>query len=237
MLPTLPDLERLAREAGQLLRLGYDREHQVDYKGVIDLVTEVDRQSEAFLLGEIQRLFPDHRIVSEEIGVVPGADSDQWYVDPLDGTVNYAHGVPFFCVSIAYARSGTVTLGAVYDPMRDELFTAERGRGAWLNGKPIHASAAQDLQKSVLRRRGATGWLLGIDAQSVGRGRRGADRLRSRRAGHRSGRRSGLHQPTVFPAGSRARSARQNARNPTGSVIFVLLFATFLQLAGLRPMI
>jgi myo-inositol-1(or 4)-monophosphatase len=150
MLPTLPDLERLAREAGQLLRLGYDREHQVDYKGVIDLVTEVDHQSEAFLLGEIQSLFPDHRIVSEEIGVVPGADSDQWYVDPLDGTVNYAHGVPFFCVSIAYARRGTVTLGAVYDPMRDELFTAERGRGAWLNGKPIHASAAQDLQKSLL---------------------------------------------------------------------------------------
>lgn len=150
MQPTLPDLERLARAAGNLLRLGYEREHQVDYKGEIDLVTEVDRQSEAFLLGEIKRLFPGHQIVSEEIGVVPGAEGDRWYVDPLDGTVNYAHGVPIFCVSLAYARRGTVVLGAVYDPLRDELFTAERGRGAWRNGRPIHASAAADLQKSLL---------------------------------------------------------------------------------------
>ena len=150
MQPTLPDLERLARAAGEFLRLGYEHEHQVDYKGVIDLVTEVDRQSEAFLLGEIQSLFPGHRIVSEEIGVVPGRDGDQWFVDPLDGTVNYAHGIPIFCVSIAYARLGTVTLGVVYDPMRDELFSAERGRGARLNGKPIHASGVEELQRSLL---------------------------------------------------------------------------------------
>ena len=101
MQPKLSDLERLARQAGEFLRRGYEQEHQVDYKGAIDLVTEVDHQSEAFLLGEIQRLFPGHQIVSEEIGLVPGRAGDQWYVDPLDGTVNYAHGVPFFSVSIA----------------------------------------------------------------------------------------------------------------------------------------
>jgi myo-inositol-1(or 4)-monophosphatase len=150
MTPTLPDLERLARKAGEILRAGYAREHQVDYKGVIDLVTEVDHQSEAFLLAEIQRDFPGHRIVSEEFGVVPGQAGEQWLVDPLDGTVNYAHGVPFFTVSIAYAQDGRVRLGVVYEPLRDELFSAERGRGAHLNGQPLHPSAAKELDKSLL---------------------------------------------------------------------------------------
>src|SRR5512136_1107717 len=100
MTPTLKDLESLARRAGEILRAGYEGTHEVRYKGKIDLVTEVDHQSEAFLLGEIGRDFPGHQIVSEEIGLVPGAEDCQWYIDPLDGTVNYAHGVPFFCVSI-----------------------------------------------------------------------------------------------------------------------------------------
>jgi len=146
----LPDLERLARQAGELLRLGYEQKHQVDYKDVIDLVTEVDRQSEAFLLGEIQRLFPGHQIVSEEIGLVPGNEIDQWYVDPLDGTVNYAHGIPIFTVSIAYARNGVVLLGVVYDPMRDELFAAERGQGARCNGRKLQVSQVTEFQRSLL---------------------------------------------------------------------------------------
>jgi len=150
MKPALSDLERLARQAGELLRLGYEHEHQVDYKDVIDLVTEVDRQSEAFLLGEIQRLFPGHQIVSEEIGLVPGREVDQWYVDPLDGTVNYAHGIPIFTVSIAYARDGVVTLGVVYDPMRDELFAAERGQGVWCNGRSLQVSRVTEFQRSLL---------------------------------------------------------------------------------------
>ncbi len=150
MKPALSDLERLARQAGGLLRLGYEREHQVEYKDVIDLVTEVDHQSEALLLGDIQRLFPGHRIVSEEIGLVPGREVDQWYVDPLDGTVNYAHGIPFFTVSIAYARNGVVTLGVVYDPMRDELFAAERGQGAWCNGRRLQVSPVTEFQRSLL---------------------------------------------------------------------------------------
>jgi myo-inositol-1(or 4)-monophosphatase len=150
MIPSLSDLESLARRAGDILRAGYEREHQVDYKGVIDLVTEVDRQSEAFLLGEIRRLFPDHQIVSEEIGLVPGSEGHQWYVDPLDGTVNYAHGIPIFSVSIAYARGGTMMLGAVYDPLRDEMFSAEKGSGASLNGRRLQVSRVEELRRSLL---------------------------------------------------------------------------------------
>ena len=150
MPPTLSDLERLARHAGEILRLGYDQEHTVNYKGVIDLVTEVDHQSEEYLLGEIKRLFPGHQIVSEEAGLVPGRAGEEWLVDPLDGTVNYAHGIPIFSVSIAYAHNAQVTLAVVYDPMRDELFTAERGRGSWMNGKSLHVSTASELQRSLL---------------------------------------------------------------------------------------
>lgn len=150
MKPTLSYIENLARKAGAILRDGYSKEHQVDYKGVIDLVTEVDRQSEAFLLGEVQRDFPSHHIFSEESGVIQGNVGHVWYIDPLDGTVNYAHQVPIFCVSIAYASNGALALGAVYDPMRDEMFLAERGKGATLNGKPIGVSTATELQKSLL---------------------------------------------------------------------------------------
>jgi myo-inositol-1(or 4)-monophosphatase len=150
MPPKLSDLECLARQAGELLRLGYGQEHQIEYKDVIDLVTEVDHQSEALLLGGIQRLFPGHQIISEEIGLLPGRAGDHWYVDPLDGTVNYAHGIPFFSVSIAYARDGVITLGVVYDPMRDELFAAERGQGACCNGRSLHASPVTEFQHSLL---------------------------------------------------------------------------------------
>jgi len=147
--PTLAYLERLARQAGQILRAGYQQEHQVDYKSVIDPVTEVDRQSEDYILDEIRKDFPDHHILAEESGGTRG-DGHQWYIDPLDGTVNYAHNVPFFSVSIAYASNGSLSLAAVYDPMRDELFTAAREKGAHLNGSPLHVSTVTDLQKSLL---------------------------------------------------------------------------------------
>ena len=122
----------------------------MDYKGAIDLVTEVDHQSEQLLLGEIQRLFPGHRIISEEIGLVAGRPGDQWYVDPLDGTVNYAHGIPVFTISIAYAHDGVVNLGVVYDPMRDEMFAAERGEGARMNGRILQVSQVMELSRSLL---------------------------------------------------------------------------------------
>ena len=148
--PNLPELETLAERAGEILRDGYSKEHKVSFKGVIDLVTEVDRASEDFLLGEINRRWNGSYILSEESGVTPGNLEHAWYVDPLDGTVNYAHSIPMFSVSIAYAHKGMMTLGVVYDPLRNEMFSAERGKGATLNGVPIHASQVTDLQKSLL---------------------------------------------------------------------------------------
>jgi myo-inositol-1(or 4)-monophosphatase len=148
--PTLADLERMARQAGQILYNGYEKDHQVDYKGVIDLVTEIDHQSEDFIIGEVQRLFPDHHILAEESGALDGIGEHLWLIDPLDGTVNYAHGVPVFCVSIAYAHQKQVALAAVYDPLRDELFTAERGKGSWLNGHRLQVSKVEELQRSLL---------------------------------------------------------------------------------------
>ena len=150
MKPTLSDLERLAREAGSILRNSYNKEHTVHYKGVIDPVTEADHASEAFLIGEIQSHFPGSHILAEESGSIQGSNEDIWYIDPLDGTVNYAHHVPIFCVSIALAVKGVLTLGAIYDPMRDEMFTAEKGKGAFLNGKKLQVSNTNELGKSLL---------------------------------------------------------------------------------------
>lgn len=156
MKPTLIDLENLARQAGEILRSGYEARPgmtnhlEVDYKGTIDLVTDIDYQSEKYLIENIKQRFPDHRIVSEESGVNQGGDCCIWYIDPIDGTVNFAHGIPFFSISIAYADQGKMALGVVFDPMRDECFSAEKGRGAWLNGKPIRPSAARELDHSLL---------------------------------------------------------------------------------------
>src|SRR5688572_24829732 len=158
MKPTLAYVENLARQAGAILRAGYDQEHQVDYKGLIDLVTEVDHQSEEFLLGEVRRDFSDHHVFSEESGIIQGNTEHIWFIDPIDGTVNYAHHIPIFCVSIAYAfradasspLSACLSLGAVYDPMRDEMFLAERGKGASLNGRALRSSAVTELQRSLL---------------------------------------------------------------------------------------
>ena len=150
MKPKLRDIELLARQAGVILRSSYGRDLQVRHKGLIDLVTEVDQRSEAFLLGEVQRRYPGQRIISEETGGAPGSDENIWYIDPLDGTVNYAHGIPIFAVSIAYAEEGKMRMGVVYDPMRDECFSAERGQGAYLNGQPICPAEATDLDNSLL---------------------------------------------------------------------------------------
>lgn len=154
--PTLNEMEYLARSAGEILRQGFVRRPgienrlQVDYKGEIDLVTEIDYRSEAFLLGEIRRRYPDHYIVSEESGETRGDGCCRWYVDPLDGTVNFAHGVPIFTVSIAYSQGDLLQLGVVYDPIQDECFCARRGEGAWLNSHPIRVSGAVDLNQSLL---------------------------------------------------------------------------------------
>ncbi len=147
--PTLSELETLARAAGQILRDGYEKDHDIHYKGVIDLVTEIDHKSEAYLLGEIQTRWPESLIFAEESGE-SGQGELVWYIDPLDGTVNYAHGVPVFCVSIACAWNGQVQLGIVYDPMRDEMFAAERGKGATMNGRPIRVTNITELGRALL---------------------------------------------------------------------------------------
>jgi myo-inositol-1(or 4)-monophosphatase len=149
--PTLEEMKSWARQAGAILREGYGKKHQVDHKGVIDLVTEMDRRSETFLVEKIRSQFPEHRIVTEESGLLDGQKDHSWYVDPLDGTVNYAHDVPIFSVSIAYAEGGKSKLGVVYDPMRDELFSAEQGKGAWLNdSEQLHVSTPTELDNCLL---------------------------------------------------------------------------------------
>ena len=150
MQPTLADLESLARAAGDILRAGFGQNHQVRYKGAIDLVTETDHLSETYLLGQVQSRFPGQRVIAEESGELSGSECCQWFIDPLDGTVNFAHGVPIFSVSLAYAEDGVVRLGAVYDPIQDECFSAELGKGARLNGQPIQVSSTPDLNHSLL---------------------------------------------------------------------------------------
>lgn len=148
--PTLTDLENLARTAGNILREGYYSAFQIDYKGSINLVTEVDYRSETYLLEQIRTHYPQDHIVTEESGKHSGTNHRRWYIDPLDGTVNFAHRIPFFCVSIACEINGELELGVVYEPLRDECFTAQRGRGAWLNGQSIHTATTADLDHSLL---------------------------------------------------------------------------------------
>ncbi len=150
MQPDLFEIEAWARQAGDILRQSYGKQHQIDRKGQVDLVTEVDRRSEEFLLGQIRARFADHTIIAEESGLLNGNGHQTWYIDPLDGTTNYAHGLPLFAVSLAYAEDKQVRLGVVYDPSSDTCFCAERGRGAWRNGQPIHVSGNATLLDSLL---------------------------------------------------------------------------------------
>jgi myo-inositol-1(or 4)-monophosphatase len=156
MIPARNEIENLARRAGRLARAGFSSRPgfgqglEVEYKGVIDLVTEVDRRSEETILGEIKSRYPEDRILAEESGAKPGEACCVWFVDPLDGTINFAHGIPIYSISIAYQRDGLMQIGVVYDPERDECFSAELGQGAWLNGEPIKVSSTQELDQSLL---------------------------------------------------------------------------------------
>lgn len=150
MIPTLIELIELARQAGNILRRDFNLHLRVDHKGLIDLVSEADHQSEQFLLNYLRQQYGGDRIVAEESGELAGNPDRSWFIDPLDGTVNYVHGLPIYSISIAYAEHGQLKLGVVYDPMRDELFSAEAGSGAWLNGEPIHPARASDLDHCLL---------------------------------------------------------------------------------------
>ncbi|MBL8183292.1 MAG: inositol monophosphatase [Blastocatellia bacterium] len=142
-----------ARDAGRVLLEKFGRIETITKKGDINLVTEADLASEALIIERIRSHFPRHAILAEESGeaIVIGSDSEfKWIIDPLDGTTNYAHGYPCFCVTIALEHNGEIVSGVTYDPTRDELFAAEKGRGATLNGKPIRVSATAELGNALL---------------------------------------------------------------------------------------
>jgi len=139
-----------ARAAGAMQKERLWGEHQVSYKGEVDLVTEVDRGCEELIVNAIKEVFPDHSFLAEEDQYPPGSAPYKWIIDPLDGTTNYAHGFPWFCVSIALEHDGRVLLGVIYHCMMDELFTAVAGGGARLNGTPISVSARTPLRNSLI---------------------------------------------------------------------------------------
>lgn len=139
-----------ARAAGKLLCEAYDQPRQITYKGVVDLVTQADRDAETIIIQSLKAAFPDHNILSEESGTVAGTNGYKWIIDPLDGTTNFAHGFPVFAVSIALHGPDGLVVGVVYDPMRDECFSAASGEGAWLNGKPIQPSAVDQLEAALV---------------------------------------------------------------------------------------
>ena len=143
-------VERIARQAGAVLMNGYGNVRHIRQKGVIDLVTEFDKKSEELIISFIQQEFPDHSILAEESGRHETISEYRWLIDPLDGTTNFAHGIPIFSVSIGLLRNNVPLVGVVYDPFRDEMFSAELGHGATLNNQPIHVSLQADLGQAVI---------------------------------------------------------------------------------------
>jgi myo-inositol-1(or 4)-monophosphatase len=157
-----------ALAAGAVMRLNYEKPHEITMKGAIDPVTETDFQCQEIIIGMIRQTFPDHGFLAEETasGEPPPAPPEigaaglaweadvpptcRWIIDPLDGTVNFAHGFPAFCVSIAFEADGVLEYGVVYDPMRDELFEGRRGEGAWRNGQPIRVSETVRMDRALI---------------------------------------------------------------------------------------
>lgn len=147
-------MSAIAREAGALIMQYFHQGLKIEYKGDADLVTAADRASEALIRERISKQFPSHDVLGEEQGLNDRGSEFRWYVDPLDGTTNFAHGYPVFSVSMAIEQrsnaGGKRIAGVVYDPTRDELFAAELGKGAQLNGKPINVSKATKLRECLL---------------------------------------------------------------------------------------
>ena len=144
-----------ARDAGRILAERFGRTLEITNKSELDLVTESDLASERLIIERIKTFHPRHAILAEESGASTPVDQElrsewRWIIDPLDGTTNYAHGYPCFCVSIGLEYNGRMEVGVVYDPMRDELFTAERGQGASLNGRRIQVSSVNSLSAALL---------------------------------------------------------------------------------------
>lgn len=146
----VPRMSEIAREAGALLLEYFHRRVKIEYKGDADLVTEADRASERLILERILSQWPTHEVIGEEGARVETGGDYRWYVDPLDGTTNFAHSFPVFCVSLGLAFQGKRKAAVLYDPTRDELFAAERGKGAFLNGQKIEVSKTPKLVQSLM---------------------------------------------------------------------------------------
>ncbi len=141
---------RMAKEAGTSLKSRLHEKHTVHYKGEINIVTEEDRRCEEMIIAEIKRHYPDHDILTEESAGIDRGSEYRWIIDPLDGTTNYAHGYPVFCVSIALEKAGRIVLGVIFNPMLNELFVAEENNGAFLNRKRLSVSGTSTLSQSLL---------------------------------------------------------------------------------------
>ncbi len=139
----------IAREAGELLQGYFERRVAFELKGEHDLVTEADRASEKLIVERLRAHYPDHSILAEEGSGSSRASEFQWYVDPLDGTTNFAHGFPVYNVTMALERAGELIAGVTLDPFRKEVFAAEKGSGAYLNGERIHVSKGRNLEESI----------------------------------------------------------------------------------------
>ena len=148
---------RAALKSGYFIKKSVGKINSISYKGRDDIVTDVDKKSERMIIDIIRSRFPGHSILSEERGAVDNHSPYKWIIDPLDGTTNFAHAFPFFSVSIALEESGRIIAGVIYDPMREELFSAEAGKGAYLNNKRITVSTTGKLSGSFL----ATGFSYG----------------------------------------------------------------------------
>jgi myo-inositol-1(or 4)-monophosphatase len=149
-LDLIAPMQAMAREAGSLV-MEYFRQHvKIEYKGDVDLVTVADRKSEALILERIRLQFPQHNVMGEEGTRIETGSDYRWYVDPLDGTTNFAHGYPVFCVSLGVERRGQRVAGVIYDPTRDEMFSAELGSGARLNDSAIGVSATSNLGECLI---------------------------------------------------------------------------------------
>ena len=146
----IPAIAAIAREAGALLMEHFDAHVKIEYKGEADLVTIADRKSEALIRERIRARWPGHDVMGEEEGLRDTGSEYRWYVDPLDGTTNFAHGFPVFCVSMGLQHKNEMIAGVCFDPARNELFSAEKGKGAHLNGEPIHVSKASRLTESLV---------------------------------------------------------------------------------------
>jgi len=155
--------EAVVREAGRYLRENLGRRVEASFKGAVDLVTPYDLGAQEIVVGRLGAAFPSHGFLAEEGLARSGTSDCRWIIDPLDGTTNFAHGFPVFSVSAALECAGRLTLGLVYDPMRDEMFRAEAGGGAFLNGAPVRVSAVSDLGRSLL----ATGFPYDVRSSAV----------------------------------------------------------------------